>query len=327
MIIRFAVDPEALAMRNFPAPLRRSLHDNMLRLWANVGVLVYTGRAFEQSQLSVALRELPQDIRKMWLLALKQNRIQQGPPHWKGIRALESPEELSALTKAIDILCLDEVRAALLGLPEEEESIQLDANNLELVRFDCVNRALVFQEAEELAREPIEKGTKVLDVWKQRFARLARLSRHVVVMDRFALESAFKRGDKHSGIRRFLMELNQTAETSGVTVYASVKEFSSRKLRDHLEGIWRELPKGGIRKIQLYLVDDRDFMTIAHDRYVRFEKSVCEIGIGLDILTGPKVWRTSSFSLKPLSRVVRDVETALREAAYPREVWSRSSPE
>lgn len=324
MIIRFAVDPEALAMQSFPAPLRRSLHDNMLRLWSRLGVLVHSGKSFEQSQLSAAIRELPQDVRKMWLAAIKQNRIQQGPPNWSGVTSLEAPEDLGASTKNIDVLCLDEVRAALLGLPEEQESIQLSSSNLELVRFDCVNRANVFLQAEELANEPIEKDTKILEVWRQRFDRLARLSRHIVLMDRFALESAHKRGDPHSGLRRFLMELNKSANTCGVVIYTSVKEFQPHELIGHFTQIWQSVPSGGVRKVQLYLVDDRDFMGIAHDRYIRFEKTVCEIGMGIDILTGQKVWRTSSFSLKPLNRVVRDVETALREASYPREVWSRS---
>lgn len=141
MIVEFVVDPQALSMPSVDAPVRRATHDAFLRLWAHVGVLVYSGTRLENSDLATALAKLPQDVRKRWEIALKQNRHMPGPSGWAGLECMECVRDLAPLEDAVDVACVNEVRAVFLGVLENEASRVFASPRIEIVRFDCANQS------------------------------------------------------------------------------------------------------------------------------------------------------------------------------------------
>lgn len=58
----------------------------------------------------------------------------------------------------------------------------------------------------------------------------------------------------------------------------------------------------------------------AHDRYVRFDRDVVNLGIGLSLFDNSNVARHCSFSISELDRVHKDIESQLQQYADSTEV-------
>jgi hypothetical protein len=156
-------------------------------------------------------------------------------------------------------------------------------------------------------------------VWAERFADLARLARQVVVVDRYAAQRhANGKGDP-TGLRALLTRLSTTPGEKRVKVYAA-----RRRRRTEADGaaavaaLAADLRGGAIRELRLLLAGDQEFRAYAHDRFIRFDKAVVELGSGLEVLEDKTVARACTFSLKGESPITQETEEALRAVSTER---------
>lgn len=122
------------------------------------------------------------------------------------------------------------------------------------------------------------------------------------------------RGDRYSGLRKFLVELDRCARGCVVSIFSAIKNHAMDDIRAAVHDVEGNLARRGVREVNLHLIDNYHFGKIAHDRYVRFDRAVCEVGIGVDIFSGQKLQGTTTFSLKAASQAHRKIESDLRQA-------------
>ncbi|MCA9520319.1 MAG: hypothetical protein KC609_05080 [Myxococcales bacterium] len=316
ILVSFSVDADALRASELPLPLRIATHRRLLDCWQRYGVLVLFGPSLEESAVFSALTDLPQALRKRWQELLKRGRRRVASPRNGDPSRVESLAELAPLARGVELFCFDEVRAHVLGVPEDAFSIALDDGAVEICRFDCADQAEAFRRAERLGEREIEAQSLVANVWSERFAPLLEHSRTLTVVDRYALKGLVDRPDGQSGLRRLLTEIDAGDRARQLTLFsASQVDYSHSALLGAIDDRVKACRRGGLREVKLYLSDDRSFGRIAHYRYLRFDQTLCQLDVGLDVLAGREVYRTCTFRLTSLSDVVRSEETALRESA------------
>lgn len=310
MLVPFALEPEAVNVSDGATAQILAQHHVFLQTWIDLGLLIRPAQ--DADGLLSVIESMPQSFRTRWKKALKHARTICGPDGWRGLQQVENIKDLDALKDCAELALVDETTAMVsLEIPEEEPGRHFSDLNLEVCKFDCVALSHKISDVEALSETGIRRGDKIVDVWNKRFRALARSSRFVTVVDRYALTD----GAGLAGLERFLKELDGAGRNTCLTVFASIESCNDEDAASNaLVQIRPKLSRGGIREIQLYLVPDREFRRV-HDRYVRFERSVCELGEGLSVLASRdnKVFRDCSFNFKAVLPEHRDREHLLKQ--------------
>lgn len=318
MIVSFVVDPEALWDFSGDPALCRSNHRRLVDLWARLGALVYGDGV--GPTLDEVIRRIPdQDTRKLWQVSTRRNRKRAvSSSDWPALAAATSVEELDPLAAYAQLACLEPVRAVVFGLPEGEACFRMDGCAIEICRFDAADQSEGFRDAERFSRQSVEVGELVRDVWRTRFLALARFSEQVVVVDPYCVvqhEASLGRLSRGpSGLHRLLTELDATGVPHRVTVFAAADKDGrpdEARAEQLIRAEWKHMARGGVREIQLrWGLSNHGFKSVAHDRYVRFDKAMLNLGSGVEVLAGDSVSRRSACSLEPCNGP-SDVETSL----------------
>jgi hypothetical protein len=315
LIVRFAVDPDALAMESGSPSARRAAHARLIRHWHDFGILVHEGADCHGKRLSEAIGELPQELRKMWKAALAHNRRAPAGKKWRSPATIDSPKDLKSLNGQVDLVCFHETRAELLGMPEDTLSWQPDGRELRICRLEDIDQSDDFLTARRLSNEIIEAEYSVEALWEERFEMLASVCRHVTVVDRYAVQNhiLFEERGEPSGLRKLLSELDESETEHSVTVYSAIQQECSEKYMVHvMRDLAAELDEGGLSELSLYVTDNQTFGGIVHHRYLRFNGAVCILDTGIQVLGGETVNRTCLFQLLYDSRIIEHEENELR---------------
>ena len=152
-------------------------------------------------------------------------------------------------------------------------------------------------------------------LWRERFALPASLARNITIVDRYALVNL-------AGIEAFLVFLDGSGKKTNVTIYSSYGDgnpsLSEHEAQDQVVNIRKRLARGGVGDIKLYLTDSRRFGYVEHDRFIKFDHLVVEIGSGMAVFEQNA--KSSTFSSKTEQTGHKDSLIALQKscrAAYP----------
>ncbi len=284
MLTRFSLDPDAMLVAS------ESDHKRLFREWMRYGVLCHNAASFAESELADSVGSMPQSARILWKKLLKTAWMQSSP--WCGWRGLEDhPDQASILSNSLDLACLDETRRELV-----QEEIHRVCPDLELALLGELDTSKAFERAHKLAEQRTNE-VKVSELWKERFALPASMARNITIVDRFALAD----GEGINGLEAFLVLLDGTARKVNVTLFSSYGDerlrLSESDAQDRVAGIRKRLARGGVGEISLFLTESRNFGRVEHDRFLKFDHLVFEIGCGMAVFNG-KYARQSTFSSK-----------------------------
>jgi len=145
------------------------------------------------------------------------------------------------------------------------------------------------------------------------------MTRNITIVDRFALAD----GEGINGLEAFLVLLDGTAQKANVTLFSSFGDerlsLSEEDAQNRLSNVRKRLARGGVGDIQLFLTDSRSFGRVEHDRFLKFDHLVLEIGSGMAVFNG-KYAKRSTFSSKLWQDGHKTTLKELRRlcsAAYP----------
>jgi hypothetical protein len=306
MLTRFGIDPDALTVAS------ESDHQRLSREWMRYGILCYNTETFAESELADAVESLPQSARILWKKLVKTAWMHAAP--WCGWQDLEDhPDQASILNGSLDLACLDETRRELI-----REDIQKTCPNLELSLFSDLDTSEAFERTHQISEQRTNK-VKVSELWKERFALPSSMTRNITIVDRYALTD----GEAVNGLEAFLILLDGAARKVNVTVFSSYGDESrclaETEAQDRVVGIRSRLARGGVGDISLFLTESRNFGRIEHDRFLKFDHLVFEIGSGMAVFNG-KYAKQSTFSSKLWQDGHKTTLKELRRlcsAAYP----------
>ena len=294
MLLNFFIDPEAIDDN-----INRS-HINALRnKWQQFGVLAHPSHndgAFRD--LRRKFPHLTQENRRLWNASWQE--IENDP-----VRFLR---------------CRDLFQVALISeqLAVNEQILDGDSKyvrGVEAIRFTQVNDSKEFRRAEDLSRKRIEIDELITDIWQERFQQLAGYAHKVVIVDEWAV-----REDNIEGLVRFLNLLDENSSGCAVTVYSSPETEHQEEVKtisDRLSNRTSLFSTYGISSVEIRLRPEDDFRLYAHERHVRFDNRVFNIGRGLRTFQYETVREATdtSFILLP-PNTLEGKENDLDEKAY-----------
>jgi len=322
MLFKFTMPPDALEPFTKDLGLMRAAHEHSLRALQQYGVMV-KGDGYPQGDLMAKIADLPQTTRLLWQEALENIRQLNGPQSSVDVLEAYSSTELNAVRGEVHLLCTNPLQAEALGVPEGEVSHFHQMSEVEVARIDGVGVSKIVKTSEALTKAPVAVGTTADDLWQQRFQLLASVSRTVVIVDGYAAGRHYKHQNT-SELMNFLLHLDRDGRNVVVKIIAS---FSSDKrnyqiptreqIIEGLQNASGRMARGGVREIQVCLLENGEFVETIHDRWIRFDQVEISLGSGLEPFGVGGLTRSCTFSMYPFpDEHDVDERSALSAAAH-----------
>ena len=305
MILQFIIEPESLKDVSDRGDWRMFI-DSLERLWPSHGVLIMTPD-FDESLKQSGLEDHRVSEWKLFIMreAHRKRFVTRG---FDGVNwnTLQTWDDLKAYNGHFDLALFQEVRAALFGLLDDDVPCLHDPRSeaqIEIARARHVLFTCQVKEAESMAKRSVTPTQTPDEVWEQRFRKHAIHSTSIAVVDKFAIND-------WRGLRCFLEKLvtdgwqsDKTMQT--VDIYCAYQHFSGqgpgrpRFIRANLQAeatrlsteLGSQLPKV---QIKFHLLHPGN---LPHDRWIRFDNNIVELGNGLETLD-PNRNQVFSFQLK-----------------------------
>jgi hypothetical protein len=306
VLIPFAIDADSLTPDPAWTPAARlACHRDLLNAWQHYGLLTHDGQRFEGSRLQQAVLQLPQNVRPLWLEMLERAPIFAFGDGWNGAVVQAN---LPALATATGLALVDDTRAEVeFGIGEDaiETTIATANGEIDVCRLQTANQAKSFQEAIRLSGTHIEAVDTYQQIWDSRFRHLAIAPiKQISVVDRYAItKHRLCPQARLSGFERFARLLDAAATGPRyLTLYsawtAEIRGVDIRDVEADLQEILRRCPNNNVRRIKVVMVGNGAFGDESHDRFIRFENHVWDLGLGLEVFEGPTAQRRSSATFK-----------------------------
>lgn len=333
MLVPFVVDVDSLAPDPGWTPAQlQTCHQSLLDVWQRIGILKHDTDSFETSRLKQAVQQLPQKIRPQWLAMLQRNLLLACGNGWDGN---VTPNSINQLDGIAQVALVDDTRAEVdFGLSEEVLSSPAQGiPNVEVCRILAVAHAKTFRDALAKSTAHIEPKETFRDIWTQRFKSLACAPiKRVVIVDRFVIRQLFNPPHQQlSGLDRFLRLLD--ADASGprhVTLYSSWadlrREIGMAEIGAELNQVINRLQYRNIKQLKVVMLPNMIFGDVAHDRFIRFEGLVWDIGLGLKVFEGAFAAERSSATFKAEKVAVDGYKKVEEELAGHPQAKSRVLP-
>ena len=261
---------------------------------------LYNGININESFLINNIKKLPTDLRKNWELAiLKLPRIKSKNDNWDG--CLSKINILDFLENSSIAIIQEDTASKEFDIPEKDYSLifPTKAGSCEVLKFPYVTRSKILQCTKDLYNSHIEIKEPFNKIWLERFHWLSAAENinHISIIDRYALQNSFEntQANEISGIDRFINLLNRSATSKKyIRLFTSWGSNRREDYGDWVENIFIEKLVNSlrshlgnqIREISLEILKNSDFSTENHDRHIRFEDYVWDIGKGLYCLHG-----------------------------------------
>lgn len=324
MLVPFVIDADSLVRDpNWTPAQYRACHKSLLDVWQNIGFLAYDGDCLDSSRLIEIVNKLPPEVLPLWLEVLQRVPLSACGSDWNGT---VEPTTLMNFCSTAQLALVDDTRAEIeFGFPEDKDEKAAPVAGLEhdidICRLLAANQASQFKAALALAGKHIEAGDTFQATWDLRFKTLARAPiKKITIVDRYAITKHHEPngGTGLSGLERFLKLLDRDANGARyITLFSAwTAELQDKKLADveaDIRLILARLPVRNIKRIKLHMVPNTGFRDDGHDRFVRFDHYVWDIGLGLEVFDGAYAAKRSSGSFKSglLSEGYKQVEQDL----------------
>ena len=297
MLVKFTIEPDALSNAK-PYHIRNLLKNH----WNPYGILVDV-----DSQNSILKHQL-----REYYTTFQSN----GYPLWQDTSeidwaSIDDPKDLAKYHHKFELALIEETRALVFGLNPTKY-----CGNVEAAELHNVSESDKFESARQLANCNIPIGQLIVDLWAERFQMLAKISKQVTIVDRYA---AWNFDNDQNDLLNLFQLLENDSSKCYVTIYSSPdagtdlidSDQITRKLKNRVS----QLGLKNIKKITLHLSLNHVFSTYAHDRYIRFDGITCIIGKGIEVFRYPNTNANSIFAFKSSQFIndSRSTEGVLRD--------------
>ena len=292
MVVRFAIEPDALVdvSYNSPRDMRRH-HKRLIKLWEQYGLLVDPSEGPDSITSRFSRRsEAFRSVRAMWQEAWKTKHLcrrtrPQGEGHIRW-HALDSPSDLAAYEQLIDLALVETTRGVVcLGIPDDDQDDENDdiystyCGAVEAASFRYAEQTQSFGFMLNLSQRTVmAAGQSRSEVWSVWFEKLARRSKEVAVVDRYGFT---RRGI--NGICWTLQFLAECMAGGVVTVYASspsslpTSRVSEPELISRVSNALTRKPSS-LESVTIFLVADQE---MTRDRFISFDECAFSVGHGV----------------------------------------------
>lgn len=294
MLVNFLIEPLAIDDST------NGYHVKALRSkWEQLGVLVHPSETDGSlSRLSDEFLKLNQETKGLW------------DDFWQEVE--NNPVRFLRCRENFKVALISERRARNEQIPNGDSKY---VQGIEGIRLTEVNASREFGLSEELSRKRIDINAPIAELWQERFQRLARHAREVVIVDEWAV-----RENTMQGLAQFLDLLDGDANGCNLIIYSSPEselQDEVNAISNRLGNLTSQLSTYGISTVEVRLRPEDDFRLYAHERHIRFDNRVVGVGRGLRIFQHQTVREATDTSLTLLPpNTLEGKESDLDDKAY-----------
>lgn len=335
MLVPFTVDPSSLASDPLWTPAQvQGYHQSLLDVWGQYGLLVQRFDATDATGFLAAIDSLPQKQKLLWQAACQAYPLHIVNAGWNGSI---SRNEMHLTQSLCDLALIEDAAAEIeFGFAPDDLSKPFGVPDpIELCRFIAADKALSFRRAGVLAGVHIEPGDSYEKTWKARFHGLAIAPiKRISIVDRYAVSRHFGHTQSAetglSGLERFLKLLDMDSPCPRyIALYSAwtsdISQMLIGDIKRELSGIISHLPRLNVKRIKVCMIPNAKFSDLSHDRFVRFENYVWDLGLGLQVFEGPRCQERSSAQFKS-GEVVKSYISIEQELASLPDAKSEVAP-
>ncbi|BAV75890.1 hypothetical protein PCAU_3681 [Pseudomonas chlororaphis subsp. aurantiaca] len=280
-----------------------AVHDTIIDYWKRYGVLVMPDGAAASYLQSI--KKLPPKFHQRWVGAFTSNSKYQSENSWGQC------ESYSTFQNACELFCFFETAVAEDTLSavicDNDKTLrQCPSTLFEVVGIGSITESQNFKASRESSITDIRYGADINDVWMSKFEGFVRHQNKIYISDRYVFESVVRDlqcGYSKSSIVKFI-EMLPLGRKFNITILSD-GDAKGSVMHDEVCNYFTKYVVGSsplaqkISRLKLVSMATLKFKRFAHDRYVRFDKHVCQVGVGMSIFERHGVPATS-FTVKML---------------------------
>jgi len=279
-------------------------NDHLLDMWINYGVLIIP----EDVNPKNLIEGVDERYRQKWTLYLSKKLYRKMPVHMSEIKKSEDFDTLRNLMEKIDVKSYffpEGVDFKL--LPKGIRRVFCE--NFELLSPEAIGDSTFFEKSKKYSDMYIEKNQDFEDLWRTRFKSLVRDAKVITIIDKYLLDNFLTdyEAGRETSIERFLINAcDNPSKTLSIHIYSSndsKRDGHEYKLCESF--ITSTLPKKPYFNkdkvnISFNACESKVFTEESHDRLIRINDRVVEIGIGFEVFRDKPLKRTTC-SIKDVS--------------------------
>lgn len=321
MITEFSIHDSFLASSSFQDINSSLAHDVFINYWRSYGVLVA-----HPGQLAIFHKEIlamPAKFKPKWQAALTDALIYNIEQERPNIAIMNSFDDAKRLAIFYSTLFLEESLSFVL-CGNDEILRYCNETGFELVGAPSLSASVNISKSIAACETDISDRDEIDRVWQERFSNLAKHSKKIFISDRYVftrLLDDVKKGVASTSIMKFFSCLLQEGGEYYITIASDGGKEQSQnffEVTNYFDGLLKKRPdyKSVIKRLTLISNDESVFQRHAHDRYVRFEKHICEMGNGMSLFEHHPL-SNMSFNIKLQYRTnSTKIEKELRDDPY-----------
>lgn len=305
MVTEFAFDTHFFDSQALTTPGQSAAHDSILQLWRNHGVLVITPEKFESA--ATLIKKFPVKYQQRWKEALEDNRTLFIDDDWGDFCDYNNFTELTKLSTIFKTGLADDGIGRILS-ETDDAAIFCTATGFELLGAGAVSESLNFKASRIACSSEIAFGSTAQDIWKCKVAPLINYAKNITIIDRYAftrIRESLNRGSVQSGALGFLRMLSNSGRKFSVKIISSADEKNSDAHHEIINYFDKNIKNSApiasaLSSLTLVSNHDHFFRDYAHERFIRFDSHVCEIGVGIQVFENTPSPMTN-FSIRHIS--------------------------
>jgi len=279
-----------------------AIHDTILEYWKRYGILIIPNNSAQEYLESI--KTLPPKFHQRWIQAFTDCSKFQSSEHWNACGSYDSFHKVTSLSKFFTTALAEDTISAVICDNEKTSRLCLESF-FELVGIGSITESAHFSASKDSSTRDISYNADLNKVWQEKFEKFTQFNSKIFISDRFLFSSALRdhsNGYK-SSIAKFIEMLpigkkfNITILSDGDTPNSQMQIETSNFFTKHIINSPPLAQK--ISNLKLVSMGETEFKKFAHDRYIRFDKHVCQIGVGMAIFERFNVPATT-FSVKML---------------------------
>lgn len=311
MLNEFYLDRSVFSAQPLRDEALSVLHDILIEYWGRYGVLVMpNGSGEEYLEL---IKGLPPKFHQRWINAFSNFSRFESSERWGGLETCPSFKDAANLRQFFLTALVEDTLGAVI-CNNEKLLRSCPESFFEMVGVGSVTESVNFGKARDRAIRDIGYGDDIKEVWRERFESFAKYSGRIYISDRYVFNSVLRdasEGRKSSiakfiemlpGWKKFSITILSDGGGNSDELCVEVQNYFSKY-------IMRSPPLSRkLSCLNLVSMSSENFKKFAHDRYVRFDKHVCQIGVGMAIFDAFPVPATT-FSVKNIyESTAREIE-------------------
>lgn len=279
-----------------------AVHDTIIEYWKRYGILIIPSGSGQEYLDSI--KSLPPKFHQRWIQAFTSYSKLQSTETWNECSSYTTFQSATSLSQFfLTALAEDTISAVICD--NEKTTRHCLTSSFELVGVGSITESIHFGASKDSSTRDIVIGSDINNVWLEKFEKLTKYNKKIFISDRYVFSSILRdhgNGYKTS-IAKFI-EMLPLDKKFSITILSDGGEASSQmhtELQNYFDKYIIKSPPLAqkLSNLKLLSMNTADFQKIGHDRYIRFDKHVCQIGVGMAIFERFDVPATT-FSVKML---------------------------